>query len=199
MTPIIKTQNLTFFYPETDGSRPLTNRPRNRPGSFVVFWATTLRQIHWPSNSTRCSSPAGARSMSSVWTLQEDLVIQIRRTVVWFQNPDNQIVANVVEDDVAFAPKTWGCRGRNPAPVDEALNRWACPSLLFTPPSPVRRQKQRVAIAGVIAMQPDCIVLDEPTAMLDPRAVERSSKPSKPLPGEGHYGSFNNPPYGRGH
>ena len=105
-------------------------------------------------------------------TADEERVIDVRRTVgMVFQNPDNQIVANVVEDDVAFAPENLGVppeeiRRR----VDEALKqvdmydfRMHAPHLLSG------GQKQRVAIAGVIAMQPHIIVLDEPTAMLDPQ------------------------------
>ena len=105
-------------------------------------------------------------------TADEDLLIAIRRSVgMVFQNPDNQIVANVVEEDVAFAPENLGVaspmiRHR----VDNALKqvgmyhyRTHSPNLLSG------GQKQRVAIAGVIAMEPKCIVLDEPTAMLDPK------------------------------
>ena len=105
-------------------------------------------------------------------TADEDKTIDIRRRVgMVFQNPDNQIVANVVEDDVAFAPENLGLepveiRRR----VDDALRqvgmyefRTHAPHLLSG------GQKQRVAIAGVIAMEPDIIVLDEPTAMLDPQ------------------------------
>ena len=105
-------------------------------------------------------------------TSHEDRLIAIRKTVgMVFQNPDNQIVANVVEEDVAFAPENLGIaspviRQR----VDSALKlvgmygyRTHAPHLLSG------GQKQRVAIAGVIAMEPECIVLDEPTAMLDPQ------------------------------
>ena len=105
-------------------------------------------------------------------TAQEDRLISVRRNVgMVFQNPDNQIVANVVEEDVAFGPENLGVaspmiRKR----VDRALKqvgmfeyRNHAPHLLSG------GQKQRVAIAGIIAMEPKCIVLDEPTAMLDPR------------------------------
>lgn len=102
----------------------------------------------------------------------EEMLMSIRRTVgMVFQNPDNQIVANVVEEDVAFGPENLGIASpeiRNR--VDRALKqvgmyeyREHAPHLLSG------GQKQRIAIAGVIAMQPKCIVLDEPTAMLDPR------------------------------
>lgn len=105
-------------------------------------------------------------------TSDEDWIMSVRRSVgMVFQNPDNQIVANVVEEDVAFGPENLGVaspmiRKR----VDEALKqvdmyayREHAPHLLSG------GQKQRVAIAGVIAMEPKCIVLDEPTAMLDPK------------------------------
>ena len=88
-----------------------------------------------------------------------------------FQNPDNQIVANVVEEDVAFGPENLGIAGPEiRRRVDNALaqvgmSRYA----LHAPHLLSGGQKQRIAIAGVIAMEPKCIVLDEPTAMLDPR------------------------------
>ena len=114
----------------------------------------------------------GSVSVFGMDTADEEKLIQIRRTVgMVFQNPDNQIVANVVEEDVAFGPENLGVAGpvirRR---VDNALKqvgmyeyREHAPHLLSG------GQKQRVAIAGVIAMEPKCIVLDEPTAMLDPR------------------------------
>ncbi len=104
-------------------------------------------------------------------TSDEALLLQIRQTVgMVFQNPDNQIVANVVEEDVAFAPENLGVDPQEiRRRVDDALKavgmyefREHAPHLLSG------GQKQRIAIAGVIAMAPQCIVLDEPTAMLDP-------------------------------
>ena len=114
----------------------------------------------------------GTVSVFGMDTSNEDLLIAVRRTVgMVFQNPDNQIVANVVEEDVAFGPENLGIA--SPAirqRVDNALKqvgmydyREHAPHLLSG------GQKQRVAIAGVIAMEPKCIVLDEPTAMLDPK------------------------------
>lgn len=108
-------------------------------------------------------------------TSDESLLVDIRRTVgMVFQNPDNQMVANVVEEDVAFAPENLGVPSEEiRRRVDEALKlvgmfdyRLHAPHLLSG------GQKQRVSIAGVIAMRPRCIVLDEPTAMLDPHGRE---------------------------
>ena len=105
-------------------------------------------------------------------TSDEAQIIPVRRNVgMVFQNPDNQIVANVVEEDVAFGPENLGIAGPEIRHrVDKALKqvgmyeyREHAPHLLSG------GQKQRVAIAGVIAMEPKCIVLDEPTAMLDPK------------------------------
>ena len=114
----------------------------------------------------------GSVTVYGMDTRDEALLLEIRRSVgMVFQNPDNQIVSNVVEEDVAFAPENLGVppeeiRRR----VDEALKlvgmyeyRDHAPHLLSG------GQKQRIAIAGVIAMRPRCIVLDEPTAMLDPQ------------------------------
>ena len=105
-------------------------------------------------------------------TMDENLKIEIRRRVgLVLQNPDNQLVASVVEEDVAFGPENLGV----PPPeirrrVDDALKAVEMYDYRLNAPYKLSGgQKQRIAIAGIIAMQPDCIVLDEPTAMLDPR------------------------------
>ncbi len=104
-------------------------------------------------------------------TANDDTIFDIRRKVgMVFQNPDNQIVSSIVEDDVAFGVENLGipsdeCRRR----VDDALKRVNMYDLRHKAPSMLSGgQKQRVAVAGIIAMKPKCIVLDEPTAMLDP-------------------------------
>ena len=104
-------------------------------------------------------------------TLQEDLIWEIRsKAGMVFQNPDNQLVATIVEEDVAFGPENLGVPSDEiRARVDECLKtvnmfeyRKHAPQLI------IRWSKQKVAIAGILAMRPDCIILDEPTAMLDP-------------------------------
>lgn len=108
-------------------------------------------------------------------TSDESLLVDIRRTVgMVFQNPDNQMVANVVEEDVAFAPENLGVPSEEiRRRVDEALKLVGMFDYhLHAPHLLSGGQKQRVAIAGVIAMRPRCIVLDEPTAMLDPHGRE---------------------------
>ena len=113
--------------------------------------------------------------VDGIRTSDEDRLLDIRRTVgMVFQNPDNQIVANVVEDDVAFAPENLGVEPKEiRRRVDNALKqvdmyefRQHAPHLLSG------GQKQRVAIAGVIAMEPEVLILDEPAAGLDPRGRE---------------------------
>lgn len=112
-------------------------------------------------------------------TRDDDKIYDIRRHVgMVFQNPDNQIVATIVEDDVAFGPENLGLppeeiRKR----VDDALHAVDMYEYRFHAPSQLSGgQKQRVAIAGIIAMRPDCIILDEPTAMLDPKGREEVMK-----------------------
>lgn len=115
---------------------------------------------------------AGKVTVAGIDTSDEERLFDIRQTVgMVFQNPDNQLVATIVEEDVAFAPENMGV----PQPeirrrVDEALKQVDMYEYRDHAPHQLSGgQKQRVAIAGVIAMQPKCIVMDEPTAMLDPK------------------------------
>lgn len=115
---------------------------------------------------------SGKVTVAGIDTSDEDKLFDIRQTVgMVFQNPDNQLVATIVEEDVAFAPENMGI----PQPeirqrVDDALKQVDMYEYREHAPHQLSGgQKQRVAIAGVIAMQPRCIVMDEPTAMLDPK------------------------------
>ena len=114
----------------------------------------------------------GKVTVAGLDTADENGIIDLRRNIgMVFQNPDNQIVANVVEDDVAFAPENLGVAPEEIRKrVDDALRQVGMFELRKHAPHLLSGgQKQRVAIAGVIAMQPKIIVLDEPTAMLDPQ------------------------------
>ena len=172
---IIKTEELRFSYTTAEGVAPivLDGVTLNiEEGSFVaVLGHNGSGKSTLAKHFNAILLPTGGKVyVAGMDTTQDDL-LAIRSTVgMVFQNPDNQIVANVVEEDVAFAPENLGVppeeiRRR----VDKALamvgmSQYAthAPHLLYG------GQKQRVAIAGVIAMRPRCVVLDEPTAMLDP-------------------------------
>ncbi len=132
-------------------------------GSGKSTLAKLLNAINLPESGTVL--------VDGMNTADEDNLFNIRKTVgMVFQNPDNQIVATVVEEDVAFALENIGVEPREiRRRVDEALKTVGMYEYREHAPHKLSGgQKQRVAIAGVLAMKPDCIVLDEPTAMLDP-------------------------------
>ncbi len=178
MQEAIRVENLKYAYPGGE-DRPAVPVFENlsltiREGSFVAILGSngcgksTLAK-HFNSILLPCG---GTVSVCGMDTADEELLLKIRRNVgMVFQNPDNQIVANVVEEDVAFGPENLGIASpviaqrveRALQQVDMLEYREHAPHLLSG------GQKQRVAIAGIIAMEPKCIVLDEPTAMLDPR------------------------------
>ena len=174
---MIETKALEFAYPAEEGEKPvLALRGVDtaiEKGSFVVVlghngsgkstFAKSLNAILLP-----CGGKVYVEGMD---TQDEACLLEIRRRVgMVFQNPDNQIVANVVEEDVAFAPENLGVASEEiRRRVDDALAAVDMTAFMTHAPHLLSGgQKQRVAIAGVIAMQPRCIVLDEPTAMLDP-------------------------------
>lgn len=177
MTEAIRTEHLKFSYDAQSESGGVTVfddlNLSIEEGSFVaVLGHNGCGKSTLAKHFNAVLLPEGGSvQVFGMDTSDESLLVDIRRTVgMVFQNPDNQMVANVVEEDVAFAPENLGVPSEEiRRRVDEALKlvgmydyRLHAPHLLSG------GQKQRVAIAGVIAMQPKCIVLDEPTAMLDP-------------------------------
>lgn len=127
---------------------------------------------------------SGKVLVDGIDTADEEKLYDIRRKVgMVFQNPDNQIVATIVEDDVAFGPENLGVDPKEiRVRVDEALKSVGMYEFRnFEPHKLSGGQKQRVAIAGIIAMKPQCIVFDEPTAMLDPRGRKEVMKTAKML------------------
>ena len=178
MSTAISVEHLAYAYPGVDDTPDIVVfedlNLQIEEGSFVAVLGgngcgkSTLAK-HFNSILLPCGGKVYVCGMD---TSDEEKLIAVRRcTGMVFQNPDNQIVANVVEEDVAFGPENLGIASpeiRNR--VDRALRqvgmyeyRGHAPHLLSG------GQKQRVAIAGIIAMEPKCIVLDEPTAMLDPK------------------------------
>lgn len=177
MTEAIRTEHLKFSYDAQSESGGVTVfddlNLSIEEGSFVaVLGHNGCGKSTLAKHFNAVLLPEGGSvHVFGMDTSDESLLVDIRRTVgMVFQNPDNQMVANVVEEDVAFAPENLGVPSEEiRRRVDEALKtvgmyeyRLHAPHLLSG------GQKQRVAIAGVLAMQPRCVVLDEPTAMLDP-------------------------------
>ncbi|MBQ7857984.1 MAG: energy-coupling factor transporter ATPase [Oscillospiraceae bacterium] len=178
MSTAISVEHLSYQYPSVDDKAPVTVFEdlslAVEEGTFVAVLGTNgCGKSTLAKHFNSILLPSGGKVyVHGMDTSNEELLIKIRRSVgMVFQNPDNQIVANVVEEDVAFGPENLGVA----APeirrrVDQALKqvgmyeyREHAPHLLSG------GQKQRIAIAGIIAMEPKCIILDEPTAMLDPK------------------------------
>ena len=177
MPTMIETDSLRFAYPADEGGQPVFALRgvdlKIEKGSFVVVLGH-----NGSGKSTLAKTfnavllPAGGKVyVEGMDTLDESLLLAIRQRVgMVFQNPDNQIVANVVEEDVAFGPENLGVptaeiRRR----VDDALAAVGMEQFARHAPHLLSGgQKQRIAIAGILAMEPECIVLDEATAMLDP-------------------------------
>ena len=174
---IIKFENVHFTYPGDQMESLCGINLEIEAGSFVaVLGHNGSGKSTLAKHMNGILAPTEGRVLvKDIDSADESRLIELRRNVgMVFQNPDNQIVANVVEDDVAFAPENLGVEPKEiRRRVDEALKlvdmydkRRHAPHLLSG------GQKQRVAIAGVIAMEPEIIVLDEPTAMLDPLGRE---------------------------
>ena len=173
---IIQTQDLRFSYTTEEGVAPIILDEVNlniETGSFVaVLGHNGSGKSTLAKHLNAILLPTGGKVyVDGIDTVNEDQLLEIRRTVgMVFQNPDNQIVANVVEEDVAFAPENLGLPSAEIRErVDLALKLVGMSEFVTHAPHLLSGgQKQRIAIAGVIAMRPRCIVLDEPTAMLDP-------------------------------
>ena len=178
MSEIIIAEHLAYSYPGVDNTPGVAVfEDMNftvEEGSFVAILGSngcgksTLAQ-HFNSILLPCGGKVYVCGMD---TSDEERLMAVRRNVgMVFQNPDNQIVANVVEEDVAFGPENLGISSAEiRRRVDSALQQVGMSSYAKHAPHLLSGgQKQRIAIAGVIAMEPKCIVLDEPTAMLDPR------------------------------
>ncbi|MBR4424651.1 MAG: energy-coupling factor transporter ATPase [Oscillospiraceae bacterium] len=171
--PILQLDNVSYTYEEA--RRPALDGVSLtlQAGDFV---AVLGHNGSGKSTLAKCLNAilrptAGRVLVDGMDTADPSRLLDIRRTVgMVFQNPDNQIVASVVEDDVAFAPENLGVEPREiRVRVDEALRQVGMYEFrLHAPHLLSGGQKQRIAIAGVLAMRPRCIVLDEPTAMLDP-------------------------------
>ena len=176
MNNIIEVKNVTFEYDESNSKTTILKNfdLEIQKGSFTVILghngsgkstlAKLLNGLYKPTS--------GEIFVDGISTIDEEHEIEIKRRVgLVFQNPDNQLVASIVEEDVAFGPENLGHDPKTiRQEVDEALK--AVDMYDFRKSTPHRLsggQKQRIAIAGIIAMKPECIVLDEPTAMLDPK------------------------------
>ncbi len=189
MQIIIETQHLTFGYPKEDDTLAEVLHGIDlsiEQGQFVaVLGHNGSGKSTLAKHFNAILLPSGGRVIVAGFdTMEEDKLYDIRQNVgMVFQNPDNQIVATIVEEDVAFALENLGVEPKEiRRRVDEALKAVGMYEYRGHAPHQLSGgQKQRVAIAGIIAMRPQCIVLDEPTAMLDPRGRKEVLRTIKQL------------------
>ena len=194
MDEIIRGEGLVYDYTVQgeEGNEPEVRRAIDHldlsieKGSFVAILghngsgkstlAKMINGIYLPTEGTLWVENIDTRDEEKIW--------DVRRTAgMVFQNPDNQIIANVVEEDVGFGPENMGIPTEEIyARVERALEAVGMTAYRYASPNRLSGgQKQRVAIAGVLAMKPDCIVLDEPTAMLDPNGRKEVIKTVREL------------------
>ncbi len=176
MDNIIEVKNVTYEYTDEEKTfAAVKNLSLNiERGSFTVILghngsgkSTLAKMLNGLNKPT-----SGDVFADGINTKDEETEIEVKRKVgMVFQNPDNQIIASIVEEDVAFGPENLGIPPKEiEKRVEDALkavDMWEFRK--STPHHLSGGQKQRIAIAGIIAMQPECLVLDEPTAMLDPK------------------------------
>ncbi len=176
MDNIIEVENVTYEYTDEEKTfAAVKNLSLNiERGSFTVILghngsgkSTLAKMLNGLNKPT-----SGDVFADGINTKDEETEIEVKRKVgMVFQNPDNQIIASIVEEDVAFGPENLGIPPKEiEKRVEDALkavDMWEFRK--STPHHLSGGQKQRIAIAGIIAMQPECLVLDEPTAMLDPK------------------------------
>ena len=182
MNPLIKLENVSYKYPDSDeieNNFAVNNLSLEiNEGEFVAILghngsgkSTAAKLVNMILTPDSGNIYINGKNITENEKASENDIYEVRKTVgMVFQNPDNQIVATVVEEDVAFGPENLGLppdeiRKR----VDEALDVVGMTSYARHAPHRLSGgQKQRVAIAGIIAMKPKCIIFDESTAMLDP-------------------------------
>lgn len=194
MKNIISVENLIFEYPQGDEHEAIRAvdgvNLEIEEGSFVaIVGQNGSGKSSLAKNLNGLLVPtSGSVKVKGIDTKDDETIWELRQNIgMVFQNPDNQIVSSIVEDDVAFGPENLGIEPKEIRKlVDEALDavrmgeyKKKAPHLLSG------GQKQRIAIAGVIAMKPRCIVFDEPTAMLDPKGRRDVMKVIKELNAEG--------------
>ena len=196
--PLIKLENVSFSYPNSElgeNNFAVNNVSLEiNKGDFVAILghngsgkSTTAKLINLILTADSGKIYIGGKDVTAKDLTDEDVFEVRKRVGMVFQNPDNQIVATVVEEDVAFGPENLGLSSAEIRQrVDEALEVVNMQEYARHAPHKLSGgQKQRIAIAGVIAMKPECIIFDESTAMLDPLGRKEVMKTIKRLNSEG--------------